>query len=116
MSINHVIKKKNSIFTNFQTGDNLKIHINIIEGNRSRVQIFNGFVLKCKGNKRKSTFTIRKISFGIGVERTFSIRCPNIKKIELISRGKVRRSKLYYMRSKQGKSAKIRKKIISKNH
>ncbi|ABY22823.1 LSU ribosomal protein L19P [Renibacterium salmoninarum ATCC 33209] len=94
----------------FRAGDNLKVHVNIIEGNRSRVQVFQGFVLGRQGDGVRETFTVRKVSFGVGVERTFPVHSPIIEKIEVVTRGDVRRAKLYYMRDLRGKAAKIKEK------
>ncbi|WP_394938338.1 50S ribosomal protein L19 [Psychromicrobium sp. YIM B11713] len=94
----------------FRSGDTLKVHVNIIEGNRSRVQVFQGFVLGRQGKGVGETFTVRKVSFGVGVERTFPVHSPIIEKIELVTRGDVRRAKLYYMRELRGKAAKIKEK------
>ncbi|KAB1645692.1 MULTISPECIES: 50S ribosomal protein L19 [unclassified Pseudoclavibacter] len=94
----------------FRAGDTVKVHVNIIEGNRSRIQVFQGVVLKRQGAGVRETFTVRKISFQVGVERTFPVHSPVIDKIELVSRGDVRRAKLYYLRSLRGKAAKIREK------
>jgi large subunit ribosomal protein L19 len=94
----------------FRAGDTLKVHVNIIEGKNSRVQIFQGFVLGRHGDGLRETFTIRKVSFGVGVERTFPVHSPIIDKIELVSKGDVRRAKLYYMRNLRGKAAKIKEK------
>jgi large subunit ribosomal protein L19 len=94
----------------FRVGDNVKVHVNIIEGNRSRVQIFQGVVIRRSGNGVRETFTVRKISFQVGVERTVPGHSPVIDKIELVSKGDVRRAKLYYLRELRGKKAKIREK------
>lgn len=94
----------------FRAGDNLKVHVKVVEGNRSRVQIFQGIVIARNGSGVRETFTIRKISFGVGVERIFPLHSPVIDKIEVVSRGDVRRAKLYYLRSLRGKAAKIREK------
>ena len=94
----------------FRAGDTLKVHVNIIEGKNSRVQVFQGFVLGRHGDGLRETFTIRKVSFGVGVERTFPVHSPIIDKIELVSKGDVRRAKLYYMRNLRGKAAKIKEK------
>jgi len=93
---------------NFRVGDTVKVHVNIIEGNRSRVQVFQGAVIRRSGHGVRETFTVRKISFQIGVERTFPVHSPVIEKIELVSRGDVRRAKLYYLRELRGKKAKIK--------
>ena len=94
----------------FRAGDTLKVHVNIIEGKNSRVQVFQGFVLGRQGDGIRETFTVRKVSFGVGVERTFPVHSPIIEKIELVSKGDVRRAKLYYMRDLRGKAAKIKEK------
>ena len=92
----------------FRPGDTVKVHVNIVEGNRSRVQVFQGFVLGRQGRGVGETFTVRKVSFQVGVERTFPVHSPSIEKIELVSRGDVRRAKLYYIRDRKGKAARIR--------
>src|SRR5258707_5641057 len=92
----------------FRPGDTLKVHIKVTEGNRSRVQVFQGVVIRRQGGSARETFTVRKISYGVGVERTFPVHTPAIDKIEVISRGRVRRAKLYYLRSLRGKRARIR--------
>ena len=94
----------------FRAGDTVKVHVNIIEGNRSRVQIFQGIVLGRRGDGVRETFTVRKVSFQVGVERTFPVHSPIIERIELVSRGDVRRAKLYYLRTAKGKKAKVREK------
>ena len=94
----------------FRAGDTVKVHVNIIEGNRSRVQVFKGIVIRRSGESVRETFTVRKISFQVGVERTFPVHSPVIDKIELVSKGDVRRAKLYYLRELRGKKAKIREK------
>jgi large subunit ribosomal protein L19 len=94
----------------FRAGDTLKVHVNIIEGKNSRVQVFQGFVLGRQGDGIRETFTVRKVSFGVGVERTFPVHSPIIDKIELLTKGDVRRAKLYYMRELRGKAAKIKEK------
>jgi large subunit ribosomal protein L19 len=94
----------------FRAGDTLKVHVNIIEGKNSRVQVFQGFVLGRHGDGLRETFTVRKVSFGVGVERTFPVHSPIIDKIEVVSKGDVRRAKLYYMRNLRGKAAKIKEK------
>ena len=91
-------------------GDTVKVHVNIVEGNRSRIQVFQGIVLGRAGHGLKETFTVRKVSFQVGVERTFPIHSPVIDKIEIVSRGDVRRAKLYYVRELKGKKARIREK------
>jgi large subunit ribosomal protein L19 len=94
----------------FRAGDTLKVHVNIIEGKNSRIQVFQGFVLGRQGDGIRETFTVRKVSFGVGVERTFPVHSPIIDKIELVTKGDVRRAKLYYMRALRGKAAKIKEK------
>ena len=94
----------------FGPGDTLKVHYKIVEGNRERVQMFQGVVIRRKGEGVKETFTIRKISFGVGVEKIIPTHSPKITKIEVISKGKVRRAKLYYLRSRTGKKARIKEK------
>ena len=94
----------------FRAGDNVKVHVNIVEGNRSRVQVFQGIVISRSGDGIRESFTVRKVSFQVGVERTFPVHSPVIDKIELVSRGAVRRAKLYYLRDLRGKAAKIREK------
>ena len=91
----------------FAPGDTLNVHVNIVEGKNRRVQVFKGFVVGRQGAGIRETFTVRKISFGVGVERTFPVHSPVIEKIELVSRGDVRRAKLYYMRDRHGKAARI---------
>ncbi|MPY79361.1 MAG: 50S ribosomal protein L19 [Actinophytocola sp.] len=92
----------------FRPGDTLKVHVRVIEGNRERTQVFQGVVISRQGGGIRETFTVRKISFGVGVERTFPLHSPNIAKIEVDKRGVVRRAKLYYLRDKRGKAAKIK--------
>jgi large subunit ribosomal protein L19 len=92
----------------FRAGDTLKVHARVVEGNRSRVQVFQGVVISRQGGGLRETFTIRKISFGVGVERTYPIHSPIIDKIEVVTRGDVRRAKLYYLRELRGKKAKIK--------
>ena len=92
----------------FRPGDTLKVHVKVVEGNRSRVQVFQGVVIRRHGGGLQETFTVRKVSFGVGVERTFPVHSPIIDKIEVVSRGDVRRAKLYYLRDLRGKAAKIK--------
>ena len=94
----------------FRAGDELKIHVRVIEGNKSRLQVFQGVVIRRQGDGVRETFTIRKVSYGVGVERTFPVHTPVIEKIELVQKGDVRRAKLYYLRDLRGKAAKIREK------
>ncbi|GAB2596738.1 50S ribosomal protein L19 [Pseudactinotalea suaedae] len=92
----------------FRAGDTLKVGVNIIEGSRSRIQVFQGVVISRSGAGVRETFTVRKVSFGVGVERTFPLHSPTVDHIEVVSRGAVRRAKLYYLRGRSGKAAKIR--------
>jgi len=94
----------------FRAGDELKVHVRVIEGSKSRLQVFQGIVIRRQGDGVRETFTIRKLSYGVGVERTFPVHTPVIEKIELIKKGDVRRAKLYYLRDLRGKAAKIREK------
>ena len=94
----------------FRAGDELKIHVRVIEGSKSRIQVFQGIVIRRQGDGVRETFTIRKVSYGVGVERTVPVHTPVIEKIELIKKGEVRRAKLYYLRDLRGKAAKIREK------
>jgi large subunit ribosomal protein L19 len=94
----------------FQVGDNVKVHYRIIEGSRERTQIFEGRVIRRHGALNRETFTVRKLSFGVGVERTFPVHSPKIEKVEIVGRGKVSKSKLYYLRDKIGKSARLKEK------
>lgn len=94
----------------FSVGDNVKVHYRITEGNRERIQVFQGDVIRRHGSSNRETFTVRKISFSIGVERTFPIHSPKIEKIEVVRKGDVNRAKLYYLRNKVGKAAKIKEK------
>lgn len=95
---------------NFRAGDTLKVHARVIEGNRSRIQIFQGVVIRRQGSGLRETFTVRKISFGVGVERTYPLNSPAIDRLEVVTRGDVRRAKLYYLRDLRGKAAKIKEK------
>ena len=92
----------------FRPGDTLKVHVKVTEGNRSRIQVFQGVVLRRQGGGARETFTVRKISYGVGVERTFPVHSPSIDKIEVLTRGRVRRAKLYYLRDLRGKAARIK--------
>lgn len=92
----------------FRAGDTLKVHVKVVEGNRSRVQVFQGVCIRVQGSGIGRSFTVRKVSFGVGVERTFPLHTPIIDKIEVVTRGDVRRAKLYYLRNLRGKAAKIK--------
>ncbi len=94
----------------FAPGDTLKVHVRVIEGSKERVQVFQGAVIRRQGSGLRETFTVRKVSYGVGVERTFPLHAPTIAKIEVVTRGDVRRAKLYYLRDRVGKAAKVREK------
>ena len=94
----------------FGPGDTLKVHVRVVEGNRERVQIFQGVVIRRQGSGLRETFTVRKVSFGVGVERTFPVHSPIIARIEVLTRGDVRGAKLYYLRGRVGKAAKVKEK------
>ncbi|RJK98259.1 50S ribosomal protein L19 [Vallicoccus soli] len=94
----------------FRPGDTLKVHVRVVEGSRSRIQVFQGVVIRRQGDGVRETFTVRKVSFGVGVERTFPVHTPIVDKIEVVTRGDVRRAKLYYLRDLRGKAAKIKEK------
>jgi large subunit ribosomal protein L19 len=96
----------------FRPGDTVKVHVRVVEGTRERVQVFQGVVIARSGGGIRETFTVRKISFGVGVERTFPVHSPSIAKLELVQRGRVRRAKLYYLRDLRGKKARIRERRI----
>ena len=94
----------------FAPGDTLKVHVRVVEGNRERVQIFQGVVIRRQGSGLRETFTVRKVSFGVGVERTFPVHSPILARVEVLTRGDVRRAKLYYLRGRVGKAAKVKEK------
>jgi large subunit ribosomal protein L19 len=94
----------------FRPGDTVKVHVRVVEGNRERIQVFQGVVIARKGGGVRETFTVRKVSFGIGVERTFPLHSPIISRIEVVMQGRVRRAKLYYLRDRVGKAAKVKEK------
>jgi len=96
----------------FRPGDSVKVHVRVVEGNRERVQVFQGVVIRRSGGGLRETFTVRKISFGVGVERTFPLHSPSIAKLEIVQRGHVRRAKLYYLRDLRGKKARIKERRI----
>ena len=96
----------------FRPGDTIKVHIRIIEGNKERVQVFQGVVIKRKRGLMNATFTVRKISHGVGVEKTFALHSPRIEKVEMVTPGRVRRSRLFYLRERRGKAARIRERGI----
>jgi large subunit ribosomal protein L19 len=94
----------------FRPGDTLKVHVRVVEGNKSRIQVFQGVVIRRQGAGVRATFTVRKVSYGVGVERTFPLHTPVIERLEVVSRGDVRRAKLYYLRDLRGKKARIKEK------
>jgi large subunit ribosomal protein L19 len=96
----------------FRPGDTVKVHVRVVEGTRERVQVFQGVVIRRQGGGLRETFTVRKISFGVGVERTFPVHSPSISRLEIVARGRVRRAKLYYLRELRGKKARIKERRI----
>jgi large subunit ribosomal protein L19 len=104
-------KSLRSDVPDFRPGDTVNVHVKVVEGNRSRIQQFKGVVIRRQGDGVRETFTVRKISFGVGVERTFPVHSPIFEKIEVVTRGDVRRAKLYYLRDLRGKKAKIKEKV-----
>ena len=102
----------------FRPGDTVKVHVRVVEGNRSRIQVFQGVVIRRQGGGIRETFTVRKVSFGVGVERTFPVHTPVVERIEIVTRGDVRRAKLYYLRELRGKAAKIKAKreTVARRH
>jgi ribosomal protein L19, bacterial type len=101
---------KRSDVPDFRPGDTLKVHVRVTEGTRSRIQVFQGVVIRRQGGSARETFTVRKVSYSVGVERTFPLNSPSIDKIEIVTRGDVRRAKLYYLRDLRGKAARIKEK------
>ena len=97
----------------FAPGDNLKVHVRVVEGNKERIQVFQGHVIRRQGSGVRETYTVRKVSQGVGVERTFPVHSPIVAKVEVVTRGDVRRAKLYYLRDRVGKAAKIKEKRSS---
>jgi len=95
---------------NFAPGDTVKVHVKVVEGEKERVQVFEGIVIRKRGEGARASFTVRRVSYGVGVERTFPIHSPRIEKIVVMKHGRVRRSKLYYLRERTGKSARVREK------
>ena len=100
--------QKRTDVPDFRAGDTVKVHVKVVEGNRARVQVFQGVVIRIQGAGIGRTFTVRKVSFGVGVERTFPLHSPIYEQIEVVTRGDVRRAKLYYLRNLRGKAAKIK--------
>ncbi len=116
MNANEIIRnieaaELKSEITEFQVGDTVKVYGRIVEGNRTRTQVFEGTVIKRQGGSNRETFTVRKSSNGVGVEKTWPLHSPNVEKIEVVRRGKVRRAKLYYLRDLTGKKAKVKERI-----
>ena len=103
-------ESKHDDIPDFRAGDTLKVHVKVVEGNRSRIQVFQGVCIRIQGSGVGRTFTVRKVSFGVGVERTFPLHTPIIDRVEVVTRGDVRRAKLYYLRNLRGKAAKIKEK------
>jgi large subunit ribosomal protein L19 len=101
---------KRSDVPDFRPGDTLKVHVRVTEGTRSRIQVFQGVVIRRQGGGARETFTVRKVSYSVGVERTFPLNSPSIDKLEIVTRGDVRRAKLYYLRDLRGKAARIKEK------
>jgi large subunit ribosomal protein L19 len=97
----------------FKPGDTVRVHVKVVEGEKERIQVFQGFVLRRSGGGNRETFTVRKVSYGVGVERTFPVHSPRIDKIEVATRGRVRRAKLYYLRKLSGKAARIAERATS---
>lgn len=99
----------------FRPGDTLKVHVRVVEGNRERVQVFQGVVIRRQGAGLRETFTVRKVSFGVGVERTFPVHSPTIARLEVVTEGAVRRAKLYYLRERSGRAAKVKEKRVARS-
>ncbi|MGI6712594.1 MAG: 50S ribosomal protein L19 [Bacillota bacterium] len=95
----------------FKAGDTVRVHVKVVEGTRERIQVFEGVVIKRKGGSNRETFTVRRVTSGVGVERTFPLHTPKIEKIQVMRRGKVRRAKLYYLRKRTGKATRIKEKM-----
>jgi large subunit ribosomal protein L19 len=106
--IDNQTRKPDAEIPGFAPGDTLKVHVRVVEGNKERIQVFQGVVVRRQGSGVRETFTVRKVSYGVGVERTFPLHTPIVQKIEVVSRGVVRRAKLFYLRDRVGKSAKIK--------
>ena len=99
---------------NFGPGDTVKVYVKVVEGSRERVQVFTGTVIRRRGSGLGETFTVRRVSYGVGVERIFPVNSPKISKIEIVRKGKVRRAKLYYLRERVGKASRIKEKLVPK--
>jgi large subunit ribosomal protein L19 len=106
--IDNQTRKPDADIPDFAPGDTLKVHVRVVEGNKERIQVFQGVVVRRQGSGVRETFTVRKVSYGVGVERTFPLHTPIVQRIEVVSRGVVRRAKLFYLRDRVGKSAKIK--------
>ncbi|KUO95089.1 50S ribosomal protein L19 [Ferroacidibacillus organovorans] len=106
-----VAEQLRSDFPKFRPGDTVRVHVKVREGTRERIQVFEGVVIRRRGTSVSETFTVRKVSYGVGVERTFPLHTPKIDKLEVMRRGKVRRAKLYYLRNLRGKKARIKERI-----
>jgi large subunit ribosomal protein L19 len=106
--IDNQTRKPDADIPDFAPGDTLKVHVRVVEGNKERIQVFQGVVVRRQGSGIRETFTVRKVSYGVGVERTFPLHTPIVQRIEVVSRGVVRRAKLFYLRDRVGKSAKIK--------
>jgi len=104
------LEQLRSDIPSFKPGDTVKVHVKVVEGTRERIQVFEGVVIKRQGASARETFTVRRVSYGIGVERTFPVHSPRLEKIEVVRRGVVRRAKLYYLRNLTGKAARIKEK------
>jgi large subunit ribosomal protein L19 len=100
-----------AVFPAFRAGDTVRVHVRIVEGDKERVQVFEGVVIRRRRGGNRSSFTVRKISYGVGVERTFPCASPRVEKVEILAKGKVRRSRLYYLRERTGKAARIRERV-----
>jgi large subunit ribosomal protein L19 len=108
--IDNQTKKPADEIPDFAPGDTLKVHVRVVEGNKERVQVFQGVVIRRQGDGVRETFTVRKLSYGVGVERTFPLHTPIVQQIEVVTRGDVRRAKLFYLRDRVGKAAKVKEK------
>jgi len=108
--IDEQTKKPADQIPDFQAGDTLKVHVRVVEGNKERVQVFQGVVIRRQGDGVRETFSVRKLSYGVGVERTFPLHTPIVQQIEVVTRGDVRRAKLFYLRDRVGKAAKVKEK------
>lgn len=112
MNLVDLIEKEQlkSDIPDFRPGDSVKVHVKVVEGTRERIQVFEGVVIRRRGSGISETFTVRRVSYGVGVERTFPLHSPRIAKIEVVKRGRVRRARLYYLRQRRGKAARVKEK------